>query len=135
MSTVDINSSVPISFVVKFDNTAFKLNFKSFNCPVKNVLERVVIATVLASKEIMETTEAKASWMKPALELSLFLKNENMVLRALWVEQASQLLRALLAFHTYKRKEGKVRELFLASSAKRTTLLVFSEVHGSSSGA
>lgn len=57
----DMNQTIPIAFVVLFDNASFKAKFEFDDLPVET-------EAVAAAKETNEKTYFKVSWRKSALK-------------------------------------------------------------------
>lgn len=83
MSTVHINRTVLISFLVLSDTLALEVMFNFRDLPVNRFLECVATAAVLAVKENLEHMSFKVSRRKSARRMSQFLKCKNLALREL----------------------------------------------------
>lgn len=83
MSTLDINHSMPISFLVLFHPLGLEATFDPLGLPLKSSLEWVATPVVPAGKEMMEGMEVKPPRRKSPLRIFKFQKGENQALHQL----------------------------------------------------
>lgn len=108
LSTVHINRSALISFVVPFENVAFEERFNFIEITVKSLLEYIITVAVGAAKEITESMQVNALRRNFILSLSQILKSGSLALHQLGTVKILHGLSASPAFHKYAPKDDRI---------------------------
>lgn len=125
MSTVDINHSVLISFVMLFDIFAFGDKFNSLQLRVERALEWNSTEALPASSNITKHMRGRAPRRTSALKISLFVKAEKLALCKVGTEQGNRALRLSLVVLTNAMKDGGIQELYFHLFRERSFLVPF----------
>lgn len=119
LTTLYVNPTVLISFIVLADKVVFKENFHFAEVHVTRCPGQVATVAVTATNKIVQRMEVKVSGRETVLKESQFEKLDRLVLPVHGAEPFLQVISAFLAIHTYVMKGNLIRELFFHFFCKK----------------